>query len=175
MLCVSGVPLNWEAIGAIGEVVGAIAVIGTLAYLAIQIRHGRTDLKHQFWMTQEMADRELGLEQLKNPILLSAFNKITRKADGLNSTTRALQEYGDLTDEEAVATNTFLVVRYRLFAEQVRNRSLLTQEQIDLFDRRVAFTFSRPPGKIWFDAYEGRNPDDQTVGFIRGLVDSGTA
>jgi hypothetical protein len=30
--------MNWEAIGAIGEVVGAFAVIATLLYLAVQIR-----------------------------------------------------------------------------------------------------------------------------------------
>ncbi len=30
--------MNWEAIGAIGEIVGAFAVVLTLAYLAIQIR-----------------------------------------------------------------------------------------------------------------------------------------
>jgi hypothetical protein len=30
--------LNWEAVGAIGELVGAVAVIATLAYLAIQVR-----------------------------------------------------------------------------------------------------------------------------------------
>ncbi|NKB33665.1 MAG: hypothetical protein GKR91_11260 [Pseudomonadales bacterium] len=31
--------MNWDAIGAIGEILGAIGVIVTLAYLAIQIRH----------------------------------------------------------------------------------------------------------------------------------------
>ena len=30
--------MNWEALGAIGEIVGAVAVIVTLAYLAVQIR-----------------------------------------------------------------------------------------------------------------------------------------
>ena len=30
--------MNWEAIGAIGEIVGAIAVVLTLGYLAVQIR-----------------------------------------------------------------------------------------------------------------------------------------
>jgi hypothetical protein len=33
--------MNWEAIGAIGEVVGAIAVVATLGYLAVQTRHAR--------------------------------------------------------------------------------------------------------------------------------------
>ena len=31
--------MNWEAAGAIGEIIGAIAVFATLIYLAIQIRH----------------------------------------------------------------------------------------------------------------------------------------
>jgi hypothetical protein len=30
--------MNWEAIGAIGEIVGAVAVVATLIYLANQIR-----------------------------------------------------------------------------------------------------------------------------------------
>ncbi len=30
--------MNWEALGAIGEILGAIGVIATLAYLAVQIR-----------------------------------------------------------------------------------------------------------------------------------------
>ncbi len=30
--------MNWDAIGAIGELIGALVVLGTLAYLAIQIR-----------------------------------------------------------------------------------------------------------------------------------------
>ena len=33
--------MNWDAIGAIAELVGAIAVVGTLFYLAIQVRHGK--------------------------------------------------------------------------------------------------------------------------------------
>ena len=33
--------MNWEAIAAIGEIVGAIAVVATLIYLAIQIRTAR--------------------------------------------------------------------------------------------------------------------------------------
>ncbi len=37
--------MNWEAIGAIGEVVGAIAVIATLLYLAIQIRQNTKAVK----------------------------------------------------------------------------------------------------------------------------------
>ena len=37
--------MNWEAIGAIGEIVGAAGVIATLVYLAYQIRQNTTQLE----------------------------------------------------------------------------------------------------------------------------------
>ncbi len=37
--------MNWEAIGAIGEVVGGIGVIVTLGYLAVQIRQNTGQLR----------------------------------------------------------------------------------------------------------------------------------
>jgi len=43
--------MNWEAIGAIGEVLGAFGVIVTLAYLAIQIRQN----SHQLERSSESA------------------------------------------------------------------------------------------------------------------------
>ena len=30
--------MNWEAIGAVGEIIGAFAVVASLVYLAVQIR-----------------------------------------------------------------------------------------------------------------------------------------
>ena len=45
--------MNWEALGAIGEIVGAVGVIGTLGYLAVQIRHntrtGAAELRQGFY------------------------------------------------------------------------------------------------------------------------------
>ncbi len=36
--------MNWEALGAIGETVGAIGVVATLLYLAVQIRQNNRKL-----------------------------------------------------------------------------------------------------------------------------------
>ncbi len=36
--------MSWEALGALGEIVGAVAVVGTLLYLAIQIRQVKAEL-----------------------------------------------------------------------------------------------------------------------------------
>ena len=37
--------MNWEALGAIGEIVGAIAVVLTLGYLAVQIRQNTRSVR----------------------------------------------------------------------------------------------------------------------------------
>ena len=37
--------MNWEAIGAIGEIVGAIAVVVTIGYLAVQIRQNTRSVR----------------------------------------------------------------------------------------------------------------------------------
>jgi hypothetical protein len=61
--------MNWEAIGAVGEILGAIAVVTTLFYLAVQIRHStrlsRADMSKELFM----ATRAATLEIASNPEL----------------------------------------------------------------------------------------------------------
>lgn len=40
--------MNWEALGAIGEIVGAVGVIATLGYLAVQIRQNTRSSRATF-------------------------------------------------------------------------------------------------------------------------------
>ena len=49
--------MNWEMIGAIGELVGAAAVVATLFYLASQIREASRESKSSRWgeLNNEMA------------------------------------------------------------------------------------------------------------------------
>ena len=37
--------MNWDAIGAVGEIIGALAVVFSIAYLAIQIRQNAKSLQ----------------------------------------------------------------------------------------------------------------------------------
>ena len=37
--------MNWEAVGAVGEVVGAVAVVATLIYLTVQVRYAKHQLE----------------------------------------------------------------------------------------------------------------------------------
>jgi hypothetical protein len=47
--------MNWEAIGAVAELLGAIGVIASLVYLAGQIRHSRNQMEQNTRATQASA------------------------------------------------------------------------------------------------------------------------
>jgi hypothetical protein len=61
--------MNWEAIGAIGEIVGAAAVIITLIYLASQVRYAKNATLDQNRLTRSSAIREIILSTANNDSL----------------------------------------------------------------------------------------------------------
>jgi hypothetical protein len=54
--------MSWEAVGAIGEVVGALGVIATLGYLAVQIRQNTASVRAS--TAQAMFEASAGLHDL---------------------------------------------------------------------------------------------------------------
>ena len=60
--------MNWEALGAIGEIVGAVAVVLTLGYLALQIRQNTPSVRAS--TVQAISDsaqgRLLALQNVEN-------------------------------------------------------------------------------------------------------------
>jgi hypothetical protein len=54
--------MSWEAVGAVGEVVGALGVIATLGYLAVQIRQNTASVRAS--TLQAMLEASAGLHDL---------------------------------------------------------------------------------------------------------------
>jgi hypothetical protein len=80
--------MNWDAIGAVGEIVGAMAVVVTLIYLAVQVRRGTSAtqaasvqaaaaLDHEFLMSVGLDPVAAGIwaSYLAAPESLSADQK----------------------------------------------------------------------------------------------------
>lgn len=67
--------MNWEAVGAISEGLGAVAVFATLGYLAIQVRHTRLELVRSMQQARADAMRQVWLTQAAHPELATAFAK----------------------------------------------------------------------------------------------------
>ena len=61
--------INWEAVGAVGEIMGAVAVVATLFYLAIQIRRSTAQARADMSKDLFLASRSATFEVAANPEL----------------------------------------------------------------------------------------------------------
>ena len=74
--------MNWDAIGAIGEMIGALAVIVTLAYLAVQVSHAQRELKRSVVVGRYEGVRELLVGRANNALWCSAYEKASAALGG---------------------------------------------------------------------------------------------
>lgn len=61
--------MNWDAIGAVGELLGAAAVVLTLGYLAVQVKHAKAATADQSRIYRAEAVREIILETCRDDSL----------------------------------------------------------------------------------------------------------
>jgi hypothetical protein len=135
-----------EALGNIGDFLGGIAVIATLAYLAIQVRQN----------TKQM-------EQSSKVVAASAYQNITDLASRSNVLTatdrdfadlrlRARDGIEDLDDIDRLRMTSVVVNLFRNF-ENIHHQyeaGLLNTDQYESWDRLIAFHLShRGTRQIW--------------------------
>jgi hypothetical protein len=108
--------MNWEAIAAIGQMLGSIAVFVTLGYLAVQVRHARSETRSA--LSQRRSE---GLHDLLIAQNDERLNRLTVKAqttlgDQPFPFVSALMHQAGLTREEAtsVAWMQLAVWSYRI-------------------------------------------------------------
>ena len=76
--------MNWEAIGAVGEVLGAIGVIATLGYLAVQIRRNTTAMRAESRRSGTQASAAANIAIAQDGELARIFNQGLRDPSGLS-------------------------------------------------------------------------------------------
>jgi hypothetical protein len=76
--------MNWEAIGAVGQMLGSIAVFITLGYLAVQVRHARQTGQRALSQGRSQALRSLLTQQADERMIRLALK--TNAALGGQST-----------------------------------------------------------------------------------------
>ena len=70
--------MNWEEVGAIGQVLGSIAVFVTLIYLAIQVRHSRAETLRSIRQSRSDAVREMQFQTAQSEWLNRVLIKASR-------------------------------------------------------------------------------------------------
>lgn len=102
--------MNWDAIGAVGEVVGAIAVVATLFYLALQIRQNTRMSRAGMTKDLLLASRSAIMDLTSNDRLAEIW-----------------AEMRDFDDKDAARRYTFYQSFFRLYELQfnLSNQHLL--------------------------------------------------
>ena len=73
--------MNWDAIGAIAEMIGGVAVLITLVYLAVQVRHANR-IQRQTLLSNQTAHWVANCQTIgAHPELNQAWHKALRGAD----------------------------------------------------------------------------------------------
>ena len=75
--------MDWQAIGAIGEITGAFAVVLTLLYLAVQLKQNTGALRSTSWQAVQDAEQRFDSLLVNDPKLIALFLK--GNTDGMDS------------------------------------------------------------------------------------------
>jgi hypothetical protein len=117
--------MNWDAVGAVGEVLGATAVIVTLLYLAVQTRQTRIAVENGGSVATNEAHSRFRLAIMENPELVAILAKANNGSE--------------LTDSELIqfrALNTELFLACVIGAITANDESPRTEVEylIDFFE-----------------------------------------
>ena len=97
--------MNWDAIGAIGEVVGAVAVVVTLLFLSLQLRQNTRTVRNAY--RSQMA------ETVSNSI------SVMQNPDFARILVVAMNDSDALSPEERVVFGSFILRISRIWEKQV--------------------------------------------------------
>jgi hypothetical protein len=163
--------MSWEAIAAIGQVLGSIAVLISIAYLALQVRHARDAVGRSTQQTRTDLNVRLMMNRASDETLRRSIVKLQ---SALGATRHpfvdAAMKQAGLTEEEAFG---LLFEQWAWWAARSQTTSNLDQlsagERAET-DRTARFIYgTNPLGRLWFQTQRGMlNPE--TVSYVDNLL-----
>jgi len=144
--------MNWDAIGAIGEILGAITVVATLFYLSLQIRQNSASLNRANEFAQASSIHET------NAFYSQVFSPVIQDPQMASIYYRALA--GEVLDDIEATRFTLFVNNYLIWAEDLYYQqeaqlgfaaigdSVMLLNTIGPYIRKLLDTAS---GKLWWE------------------------
>ena len=140
--------MNWDAIGAIGELAAAVAVVISLLYLAMQIRQNTKASKAQSY--QAVIEGHVSHHRTLNaqPELIGIF-------------ARGMRNYTELNELEQAQFHSFIspiVLQFQKYL-YLHHEGLLPDNTFDMFEKDVVATLITPGGYDWWQESKGKWPE----------------
>ena len=126
--------MDWNAIGAVGEVAGAIAVLVTLVYLATQVRHSSQQTRLALSQARTEANRALISLGLEDKILEAHIKADMAFAPEPFGPTQMLMSKAALSREEAARVLMVFVSYWNYVVQIVPVVEILSEPERQQFD-----------------------------------------
>jgi hypothetical protein len=160
--------LNWDAIGAIGEILGAAAVVATLAYLAIQIRHAKDAAADVNRLSRAAGVRETIALNLCNSQLINAWITAQGSISEYEKLTKCFG-LGDIED----GFNVEQLCQSWWWLHWGQWASMTTDRDIDELRHLISEFYSRPPMSIaWKESQNTALLDSEFRKFVDDAIAS---
>ena len=132
--------MNWDAVGAIAEAVGAVGVIATLLYLAVQVRINTQSVRASTHQEAENGARQVALVLAQDPELSRIW------ASGL-------LDFDSLPREEKIRFGSVASLILREFdnAEYQFAQETLDQASLDQSRRQLRVIAALPGFALWWE------------------------
>ena len=153
--------MNWEAVGAIGQVLGSIAVFVTLGYLTLQIRSAREEVRRTVSRARVDGSRDLYVVTATNPELASALQRLSASSGSAQWGFVHHAAAMGLTEVEARQVNSFLFALWNNFEASIISIENLSAGLKQELDYRIRFNYAGSGhGAKWYHlSKDGLNPD----------------
>jgi hypothetical protein len=153
--------MNWDAIGAVGELLGSLAVFVTLGYLAIQVRHARAEAKRALSQGRMEANRALLLLDLDEQNLAVRLKAEAAFEDPPPPVVAILMERGKLTQEEAWRFLIIEVARWNYRIHVIAHWDDLPPSEQTIFDNAVRIRMATNLSQLVYENHfkAGLHPD----------------
>ena len=158
--------MSWDAVAAIGELVGAAAVVGSLVYLSIQIRHNSRQVEEQIRALN--ADSLTAIENV-----FSRFrHSLIANPQVASLWRRTLESFDSLNDDEKSQANVMMQEYCWAWQDTITRltRGDYEREGIEPYLKNLIYVISHPGARQWW--LEGKR--EYSDGFVK-LVEQGLA
>jgi hypothetical protein len=153
--------MNWEAIGAIGQVASALALV----FVLVQVRHARETMEHAARQDRLDASRELWLTLAVHPEVATLIPRVNNAAGGEPGLASQFVEYTvglGLTASEGQQLYSYIYGFWTNVEGSIASVGRLGSGMKIALDQRIADAFSRgnAPFGTWYQSMKSRlNPD----------------
>ena len=147
--------MEWDAIGAIGEIIGATAVVLTVFYLAVQIRSSRK-------ATNSETERHLLQVWDDNFAALAADQSVA------SIMTRGFSDISSLSEEELYVFDTKLasIVTAHYNVLRMKDQGFVSSSTTDGTDHSIAWLLSSKGGQFWYKHHKFLLPHAEHIDFV---------